>query len=41
LDFSHLFGNSISPNGVAILAVKLKGFFNGPWYFNTKFVGPL
>ncbi len=41
LDFGHLFGNSISPKGIAILAVKLKGLFNGPWYFNTKFVGLL
>ncbi len=38
-DFGHLFGNSISPKGIAILVVKLKGFFKGPWYFNTKFVG--
>ncbi len=41
LDFGHLFGDSIGPKGIAILAVKLKGFFNGSWYFNTKFVGPL
>jgi hypothetical protein len=27
-DFGHLFGNSISPKGIAILAVELKGFFN-------------
>ncbi len=40
-DFGHFFGNSISPKSIAILAVKCKGFFNGPWYFNTKFVGPL
>jgi hypothetical protein len=32
LDFGHLFGNSISPKGITILAVELKGFFNGPWY---------
>ncbi len=41
LDFGHLFGNNIGPKGVAITAVKLKGFFDGPWYFNTKFVDPL
>jgi hypothetical protein len=40
-DFGHLFGDSIGPKGIAIMAVKLKGFFDGPWYFNTKFVGPL
>jgi hypothetical protein len=41
LDFSHLLGNSVDPKGIAIMAVKLKGFFDGPWYFNTKFVGRL
>ncbi len=41
LDFGHLFGDGIGPKGIAIMAVKLKGFFDGPWYFNTKFVGPL
>jgi hypothetical protein len=40
-DFGHLLGNSIDPKGIAITAVKLKGFFGGPWYFNTKFLGPL
>ena len=40
-DFGHLFGNSISSKGITILAVKLKGFFNGLRFFNTKFVGPL
>ncbi len=35
LDFGHLFGDSIS-KGIAITAVKIKGFFDGPWYFNTK-----
>jgi hypothetical protein len=40
-DFGHLLGNHISPKGIAILVVKLKGFFDGPWYFNAKFVGPL
>ena len=40
-DLGHLLGDSVSPKGVAITAVKLKGFFDSPWYFNTKFVGPL
>ncbi len=40
-DFGHLLGDSVGPKGIAITAVKLKGFFDGPWYFNTKFVGPL
>ncbi len=41
LDFGHLLGDSVGPKGIAIMTVKLKGFFDGPWYFNTKFVGPL
>ncbi len=41
LDFSHLLGDSVGSKGIAITAVKLKGFFDGPWYFNTKFVGLL
>ena len=40
-DFGHLLGNHISPKSIAILAVKREGFFDGPWHFNAKFVGPL
>ncbi len=35
----HLFGNCISPEGITILLVKLKGFFDGLRQFNVKFMG--
>ena len=36
----HFPSNGISPKGVAILLVKLKGFFGGLRQFNARFVGP-
>jgi hypothetical protein len=36
----HLLGNGISPEGITILLVKLKGFFDGLRQFNAKFMGP-
>ena len=35
-----LLGNGISPEGITILLVKLKGFFDGLRQFNAKFMGP-
>ena len=36
----HFLSNGVSPKGVSILSVKLKGFLGGLGHFNTKFVGP-
>jgi hypothetical protein len=36
----HLLGNSISPEGITILLVELKGFFDGLRKFNAKLMGP-
>jgi hypothetical protein len=36
----HLLGNGISPEGITILLVKLKGFFDGLRQFNAKIMGP-
>ncbi len=36
----HLLGNGVSPEGITILLVKLKGFFDGLRQFNAKFMGP-
>ncbi len=36
----HLLGNGISPEGITILFVKFKGFFDGLRQFNAKFMGP-
>jgi hypothetical protein len=36
----HLLGNGVSPEGITILLIKLKCFFDGLWQFNAKFMGP-
>ncbi len=36
----HLRGNGVSPEGITILLVELKGFFDGLRLFNAKFMGP-
>ncbi len=36
----HLLGIGVSPEGITILLVKLKGFFGGLRQFNAKFMGP-
>jgi hypothetical protein len=36
----HLLGNGVSPEGIYILFVKFKGFFDGLRQFNAKFMGP-
>ncbi len=36
----HLLGNGVSPEGITILLVKLKGYFDGLRQFNAKFMGP-
>ncbi len=36
----HLLGNGVSPEGISILLVKLKGFFDGLRQFNAKFMCP-
>ena len=36
----HLLGNGISPEGITILLVQLKSFFDGLRQFNAKFLGP-
>ncbi len=35
----HLLGNGVSPEGITILLVKLKDFFDGLRHFNAKFTG--
>ena len=35
----HFLSNGISPEGIAILFVQLKSFFDGLRHFNAKFVG--
>jgi hypothetical protein len=35
----HLLGNGFSPEGITILLVKLKGFFDSLRQFNVKFMG--
>jgi hypothetical protein len=32
----HLLSNGVGPEGIAILFVKLKGFFDGLRHFNAK-----
>jgi hypothetical protein len=36
----HLLGSGVSPEGITILLVKLKGFFDGLRQVNAKFTGP-
>jgi hypothetical protein len=36
----HFLGNGISPEGITILLIKLKGFVDGLRQFNAKFMGP-
>jgi hypothetical protein len=36
----HFLGNGIGPEGIAILLVKFKGFFDGLRHFNAKVMGP-
>jgi hypothetical protein len=36
----HLLGDGVSPEGITILHVKLKGLFDGLRQFNAKFMGP-
>jgi hypothetical protein len=36
----HLLGNCVSPEGITILLIKLKGFFDGLRQFNAKFMHP-
>jgi hypothetical protein len=36
----HFLGNGVSPEGITILLIKLKGFFDGLRQFNAKFMGP-
>ncbi len=36
----HFLGNGISPEGINILLIKLKGFFDGLRQYNAKFMGP-
>ncbi len=36
----HLLGNDVSPEGITILLVKLKGFFDSLRQFNAKLMGP-
>ncbi len=36
----HLLGNGVNPEGITILLVKLKGFFDGLRQFNANFMGP-
>jgi hypothetical protein len=36
----HFLGNGISLEGITILLIKLKGFFDGLRQFNAKFMGP-
>ncbi len=36
----HLLGNGVSSDGITIVLVKLKSFFDGLRQFNAKFTGP-
>jgi hypothetical protein len=36
----HFLGNGVSPDGIAILFVKLESFFDGLRHLDTKFMGP-
>ena len=36
----HFLSNCVSPEGIAILSVKLEGFVDGLWHLDAKFVGP-
>ncbi len=36
----HLLGNGVSPEGITIILVKLKGCFDGLRQFDAKFMGP-
>ena len=35
-DVPHFFGNGVGPQGIAILFIKLKSFFNSLRQFNAK-----
>ncbi len=37
---SHFLGNGVSPEGITILLVKFKGFFDCLWHLDAKFMGP-
>ncbi len=36
----HFLSNRVSPEGIAILFVELKSFFDGLRHLNSKFMGP-
>jgi hypothetical protein len=36
----HFLGNGVSPEGITILLIELKDFFDGLRQFNAKFMGP-
>ncbi len=36
MDVPHFLGNGVGPQGIAILFIKLKGFFNSFRKFNAK-----
>ncbi len=36
----HFLGNGVSPEGITIFLIKLKGFVDGLRQFNAKFMGP-
>jgi hypothetical protein len=36
----HFLGNRVSPEGIAILFVEVKGFFDGLRHLDAKFMGP-
>jgi hypothetical protein len=36
----HFLGNGVSPEGIIIVLIELKGFFDGLRQFNAKFMGP-
>ncbi len=40
-DFPHFLGNGLGPQGIAILFIKLKGFFNSLRQFNAKLMRSL
>jgi hypothetical protein len=37
----HFLGNGVSPEGITIFLIKLKGFVDGLRQFNAKFMGPI
>ncbi len=36
----HFLGNGVSPEGITILLIELKGFIDGLRQFNAKLMGP-